>query len=82
MKRDRLRHGYVPGMAALFLCLAVGVTSAAPPQEKGKAAKPRVASRGGEAVRRADAAVHARDLPLLRVPQGDEAEPDAAGVEG
>ena len=44
MNRDRLRHGFVPGMAALVLFLAVGAASAAPPPERGKAAKPRVAS--------------------------------------
>jgi len=40
MKRDRSRHRLVLGIAVLAACLAAGVASSAPPQEKGKAAKP------------------------------------------
>ena len=40
MKRDRSRHGFVPGITTLVFCLVAGVASAAPPHEKGKAATP------------------------------------------
>jgi len=40
MTRDRSRHRYVLGIAVLAVCLAAGVASSAPPQDKGKAAKP------------------------------------------
>jgi cbb3-type cytochrome oxidase subunit 3 len=44
MKRDRSPHGFGPGLAALVFFLVAGVASAAPPQEKGKAAKARAAN--------------------------------------
>ena len=44
MKRGRSLHGFVPGMAALVLCLFAGVASAAHLQDKGNAAKPHAAA--------------------------------------
>jgi len=44
MKRVRSRHRFVLGIAVLAVCLAAGIASSAPPQEKGKTAKPSAAS--------------------------------------
>ncbi|HEX9850189.1 cytochrome c3 family protein [Candidatus Deferrimicrobium sp.] len=44
MIRGRSRRGLVPGIVILAACLAAGVASSAPPQEKGNAVKPHAAN--------------------------------------
>ena len=44
MKWNRSQLGFVPGVAAVLLCLFAGIAAAVPLQDKGKAAKPHAAN--------------------------------------